>query len=434
MGRRVNEATITTKASRERLPTSKTVRWRAIDRGAHLGYRKGADGGTWVARFRRDDGVYRTEALGKADDSLEANGADVLDYYQAQAASRAWCEEQAAVQAGVDTEAPYTVADAIADYLDWYKLNRRAYQNTKTAADAHIVPALGEKLGRDLTSREIRRWHAALATSPARLRRSRHGPMKTREKPATSEAQRKRKSTANRVLTIFKAAMSHAVREGHVSSDAPWKNVAPFKNVDAATIRYLSEAECLRVVNACEGKFRDLVRGALLTGCRYGELTEVLCADFNPDSGTVQVRQTKAGNPRHVFLSDEGRRFFVRITAGREGDKRIFLRDDDGSWGKSHQRRRLEAACERAKISPPVSFHIFRHTHASHLAMSGVPMPVIAAQLGHADTRVSEKHYAHLAPSYVANTIRAGMPVFGIDEADNVVPLSGKRAETSIAG
>ena len=37
-------------------------------------------------------------------------------------------------------------------------------------------------------------------------------------------------------------------------------------------------------------------------------------------------------------------------------------------------------------------------------------MGVIAEQLGHADTRMTEKHYAHLAPSYVADTIRAHFP------------------------
>jgi zinc-binding alcohol dehydrogenase family protein len=35
----------------------------------------------------------------------------------------------------------------------------------------------------------------------------------------------------------------------------------------------------------------------------------------------------------------------------------------------------------------------------------GVPRGVIAAQLGHRDTRMAEKHYAHLAPSYVADTV-----------------------------
>ena len=55
--------------------------------------------------------------------------------------------------------------------------------------------------------------------------------------------------------------------------------------------------------------------------------------------------------------------------------------------------------------------------------MRGVPMGIIAAQLGHADTRMTEKHYAHLAPSYVAETIRANFPNLGLAEVRNVVPL-----------
>ena len=50
-------------------------------------------------------------------------------------------------------------------------------------------------------------------------------------------------------------------------------------------------------------------------------------------------------------------------------------------------------------------------------------MAVIARQLGHADTRMTEKHYAHLAPSYVAQTIRANFPVLGLTDAADVIPL-----------
>ena len=50
MGRQVNAAPITTTNAREKLPAGKAPHWRAIDRGAHIGYRKGVDGGTWVAR------------------------------------------------------------------------------------------------------------------------------------------------------------------------------------------------------------------------------------------------------------------------------------------------------------------------------------------------------------------------------------------------
>ena len=94
----------------------------------------------------------------------------------------------------------------------------------------------------------------------------------------------------------------------------------------------------------------------------------------------------------------------------------IFTRDDGNAWRASHQKRRLEDACARAAIEPPATFHILRHTYASALAGRGVPMGVIAAQLGHADTRMTEKHYAHLAPNYVADTVRAALPPLGVVE------------------
>ena len=60
--------------------------------------------------------------------------------------------------------------------------------------------------------------------------------------------------------------------------------------------------------------------------------------------------------------------------------------------------------------------------------MRGVPMGVIAEQLGHADTRMTEKHYAHLAPSYVADTIRAHFPTLGIAGETSVTALKRGRA------
>jgi hypothetical protein len=73
------------------------------------------------------------------------------------------------------------------------------------------------------------------------------------------------------------------------------------------------------------------------------------------------------------------------------------------SSGAHHSKSAFDKASARARIVPAVTFHILRHTHGSHLAMNGVPMGVIAAQLGHADTRMTEKLYAHLAPSYIAH-------------------------------
>ena len=80
-------------------------------------------------------------------------------------------------------------------------------------------------------------------------------------------------------------------------------------------------------------------------------------------------------------------------------------------------------ACQHARIKPAVSFHVLLHTHGSALAMKGVPRGIIAKQLGHADTRMTEKHYAHLAPSYVAETIRAHFPRLGIASKSRVVSV-----------
>ena len=124
-----------------------------------------------------------------------------------------------------------------------------------------------------------------------------------------------------------------------------------------------------------------------------------------------------------MVLTEEGLHLFTQCTARRPADERVFQRSDAKPWGASHQQRPLAEAASRAKISPAPTFHILRHTHASLLAMRGVPMGVIAAQLGHRDTRMTEKHYAHLAPNYVAETIRAHFPKLGLAETLNVVPL-----------
>ena len=214
--------------------------------------------------------------------------------------------------------------------------------------------------------------------------------------------------------------MNHAFHEGHAVSDEPWRKAKPFREADAPVVRYLTLDECRRLVNGAEGAFRDLVRAAMLTGCRYGELTRLRAGDVNHVTGTVTLRETKAGKPRHVALTDEGRALMAELTASCAADVLVFLRDDGKAWGPSHQQRPLDAASAAARLNPPATFHMLRHTYASTLAMKGVPMGVIAAQLGHADTRITERHYAHLAPNYVADTVRAALPSFGIVDRSNV--------------
>jgi integrase len=426
VARTVRNAKISTRSSRCHLPSRREPYWTTISAGCALGYRRGKNGGTWIAKFRDEDGQRHYGAIGAADDARDPDGISVFSFAQAQEHARTFFVHQARVAGGhmAPHDGPYTVADAVAAYMAAYeRRGGKAVYRTRKLVEAHILPSFAAVAVAKLTAKRIEDWHHSLAEGAPRIRSKPGHAQNHRKSERTVEGIRQRRSTANRILTVLKAALNHCWKAGHALSDDAWRRVAPFRSVETARIRYLTNAECVRLVNACETSFRDLVRSAILTGCRYAELATMQVADFNPDAGTVTVRSSKAGKPRHVVLAEEGRRFFEALTAGKTGQEPIFVRHDGKAWGASHQRRPIREACRRAKIEPAVSFHVLRHTHGSALAMRGVPMGVIAEQLGHADTRMTEKHYAHLSSGYVADTIRAHFPTLGISEDSKVVQV-----------
>jgi integrase len=272
----------------------------------------------------------------------------------------------------------------------------------------------------------LRRWLADLAKTPARLRTRPGEKQQHREPTDDGEAVRRRRSSANRVWTVLRGALNHAFGEGKVPSDAAWRKVKSFRGVDRARVRYLTVPEATRLINAADAEFRSLVRAALATGARYGELGALRASDFNPDSGTVHVRTSKSGKGRHIVLNDEGMALFTALAAGRGGDELLLRRANGEPWGKSHQAWLMAATCERANIKPPISFHGLRHTYASLSVMNDVPLMVIAENLGHADTKMVQRHYGHMSRSYVADAIRRGAPRFGFKSDPTVTPLRGR--------
>jgi integrase len=426
MARTVRNGKMDTRSSRARLGIRREPYWTVISQGCALGYRRSERGGSWIAKFRDDTGKRRYEALGAADDARDADGLSVFSFAQAQERAREFFKRKAREAAGelAPHEGPFTIGDAIAAYLKaCERRGGKSVEDTRHKAETHILPPIGSLPITKLNPRKIEEWHHRLAELPARVRTKQGAEPQYRRLDRSAEGIRRRRATANRVLTVLKAALNHAWKAGHAATDDPWRRVHPFKEVETARIQYLLEAECARLANACEPAYRNLVTGALLTGCRYSELARMQVADFNPDVGVVTVRASKANKPRHVALTDEGQAHFAALTAGRALTDLIFLRADGGLWGTSHQRRPMLEACKRAKITPAISFHILRHTYGATLAMRGVPMAVIAEQLGHADTRMTEKHYAHLAPSYVATTVRAHFPALGLVRPMAIVPM-----------
>src|SRR5262249_31921497 len=154
------------------------------------------------------------------------------------------------------------------------------------------------------------------------------------------------------------------------------------------------------LINAASPEFRPLLQGALLTGARYGQLVRLVVSAFNADVGTLRLTSRKGrGHEKthHAHLTDEGREFFARMCGGKAGGPLIFTHADGRLGGHGHQFPPLKAASARAGIKPAVNFHMCRHTYASHSVMGGVPLLVVAKTLGHADTRLVERVYGHLA-------------------------------------
>lgn len=423
MARTVKDKKLENRTSRRALKIQREPHWKSIDIGFHIGYRKHkSGGGAWIARTRLQNKKYKFEQIGKADDIQDADGVAILSFSQAQEKARKWYEELSRIDQG-EGIIDYTVNDVLDDYIYYLEGHSRAAERTKYSLEAYIRPVFGNKKVSKLTSREIAEWHQELANKKPR-KRSKVGEIAFKsDAEQEDDYKRKRKASANRILTIFKAALNRAYNEGKVHSDNAWRRVKPFRNVDNPKIRFLTLGECGRLVNACTPDFRPLVQAGLLTGCRWGELINLRVQDFHDASGTLFIADSKSGKPRHVTLEAQGHRFFSRHVIGRSSGEYMFLREDGEQWGRSHQTRRLKDACKRASIMPEISFHILRHTHASTLVQRGVPLPVIAAQLGHADTRICEKHYAHLTPSYVSDTIRSHFPDMQIVEEDNVTAI-----------
>jgi integrase len=426
MPRATKDARLDSAAARARLPERKKPHYRLIDATLHVGYYRGATGGSWIARRYLGAGSYETQRLGIADDGREADGSSVLTFSQAQRKAREWATRQSRQAAGIEDAKPWTVAEAVQHYLaDYTDRGGKARRYVETTFNAHVLPRLSERKIAELTPTMIRTWHRSLATAPARLRTSANAlKQRTRATPSDDvDAHRARRATANGVLTLLKAALNLAYREGKVPTDDAWRRVQAFQKVQAARVRYLTDDEATRLVNACGTDLRSLVVGALLTGCRYQELATLRPVDVVIDAGVLTIRASKGGSARTVVLTNEAASFFQQATAGKRPADVLLPRADGEPWGKSHQFRPVRAACKAAQITPAVSFHILRHTHASRLAMRGVPMQVIAAQLGHSSVKITERHYAHLSPGYVADTIRAAFGSLGLVPATNITPL-----------
>src|SRR5260370_40340789 len=210
MARTVRDASLEPRTARLRLPIRTEPYWRGLEKGFALGDRRGASGGTWLARRRQADGGYTEQRIGTTDDLQDADGVAVLDYGQAQKAWGEWWRAELRREEGHETQrGPLTVKNAIDAYLTTYeRRGGKAAYTTRLAANTHILPALGDTTVAKLMARKIEDWHQSLAEQPARVRTKPGKKQRHRRDNGGPEPIRIRRAPANQSLTILQPALN----------------------------------------------------------------------------------------------------------------------------------------------------------------------------------------------------------------------------------
>ena len=188
--------------------------------------------------------VSRDESR-NGDDLQDADGVALRSFKQAQEKARDWWRsEQRREQGHAPDDGPYTVAKALDAYFaERERRGSKGLAKDRAAANVRILPALGETELAKLATTRIRDWQSELAKAPRLARAGRRGQKSAPVDMKDTDAVRARRSTANRTLTVLKAALNHAFHEGRIASDEAWRKVKPFREADAAVVRFLSDDE-----------------------------------------------------------------------------------------------------------------------------------------------------------------------------------------------
>lgn len=360
------------KTKRERLTPRREPYWARLRAGGHLGYRKLVEGeGTWVAKYRPADGKRQYKGLGTI---LPEGKRDAFDV--AARAANLWFDQ---LDRGITGNGD-TVADACSAYVAALKVDR-----PKTAADAEgrfrrLVDA--HRIGRialdKLKATDVRAWRDEQVD----------------DDEDDADAIRRSKDSANRNLSALKAALNLAYRDQRIASDHAWRGVGPFEKVGARRTEYLTSAQRKALLKACDAHLARLVRAALLTGARPGELVGATVADFDKAHGTLALRG-KTGH-RIIPLSTAARELFAECSRDRIAAAPLLCRHDGVAWDRFYWRDKFRDAAREAKLPDGAVLYTLRHTAITTMLTEGALDLLTVARLTGTSVAMIDAHYGHL--------------------------------------
>ncbi len=211
------------------------------------------------------------------------------------------------------------------------------------------------------------------------------------------------KATVNRELKMLKTFLKQCVEKGYLLKN-PAQNIRVYKEPERA-IRHLSDDEVRRLLEAAPKDLQQIITFLLLTGMRYGELCHLQWSDIDFRRKQIIIQPKPDWNPKNFkkrILPMHPTVHDILSELPKESDSYLFP-GDDGKTAEKGLRNRLYRVFVNAKVKANVKD--LRSTFASNAVMSGLPIYTVSKLLGHHDVKITEKHYAHLAPDYMGNAI-----------------------------
>jgi integrase len=228
-------------------------------------------------------------------------------------------------------------------------------------------------------------------------------------------------STIENYLLPLSGAMAFAVRRRYIAAnpcslltrdDRPQRRERQQDHVwdDEEITALIDAAEYLARQPEARQDYAPLIRTALSTGLRLGELLGLRWEDVDTHNGELHVRRQwtrlgEYGQPktkaalRRIPLSDEVTKYLaalkLRSRVSADEDPVFAGRGGRPLGHRNATRRGFEPAAKLAEING-VSFHSMRHAFASRMIDRGISSTVLAALMGHESSAITERRYIHL--------------------------------------
>jgi len=213
------------------------------------------------------------------------------------------------------------------------------------------------------------------------------------------------------VLALFKRIVFFGVKRG-ICPGLSFQIELP--RVDNLKTEFLTPEQLQRLFAALDEDTNiqgaNILRMALFTGMRFGEICKLTWDDVDFGRGFLFVRDPKEKKSKALPMNDLAREL-LENHPHTDGSVFVF----PGTDGKMRVTNRHTAARIRERAGLPADFryhHGLRHTMASYMANSGeVDSYVGHKALGHADQKMWAR-YAHLQDQTLRDAVQVPAEVF----------------------